>query len=300
MTDFRIHAASLGGTALPGCSGYAAEVGRSVSAFATSGAAHRRLIAAGRYAKAVSITTSGLFTMLSKLGLPAAVPVPCTSVISHLGGLILAASAQDPILPADTAGAAELMTITNGLLCLRGISWSQPGEACVCDVGVWPLSTDGQEDAWALSQGAIPALPASEEDYDLHAATWKGVALDGMTGLQLAIATNPQVEFNPGSIYPTMIRQAPATGPIEVSASFTLPDRAALRAYGQHFHGGVVGPLVLTFRRFSNAAARDAVNPVVITLTGAAEVSQAQDGRPGSVSVTVHGVKTDGTSPLAW
>lgn len=300
MTDFRIHAATLGGTALPGCSGYAAEVGRSIAAFATSGAAHRRLIAAGRYAKAVDITTSGLFTVLSKLGTPATVPVPCASLAGHVGGLVLAASAQDSILPADTAGAAELMTITNGLIALRGISWSQPGEACVCDVGVWPLSTDGAADAWTLTQGAIPALPASEEDYDLFSATWKGTALDGMTGLQLSIATNPQVEFNPGAVYPTMIRQAPSTGPIEVSAGFTLPDRAALRSYGQHFHGGAVGALALTFRRFSNAASHDAVNPVTLTLTGVAEVSQAQDGRPGSVSVTVHGVKTDGTSPLAW
>lgn len=301
MTDFRIHAATLDGVKLPGCTGYAAEAGRQVAMFGTSGSPHRRLVAAGRYAQAISLTTGGLKTLLSKMLAASAAPIPCASLATGTG-LVIAASAVDPVLPADTAGAAELLTVARGLMCLRSLSWQQAAGGVTCDVGVWPLSVDGQASGWSTAQGPIPALPTAEEDYDLHSITWKGGALDGLTGFQLGMSSNPQVEYNPGAIYPSFIRQAPATGNFAIDASFTLPDRAALRTYGEHFHGGAAGDLVVKFRPFAQAAARDSTagNEVTFTLSGVAEVTGASDGDPGSVQVNVHGMKADGTSPLTW
>lgn len=301
MTDFRIHSASLDGTLLPGCVGYAAEAGRQVQKYGMSGSANRRLVAAGRYSQAVSLRTSGLKVLLSKLLSAANAPVPCASLASGTG-LLMAASATDSILPKDTAAAAERLTITKGLIALRSIGFGEVGSEIVCDVGVWPVSADGDTSGWAIAQGAIPSLPSAEEIYSLHSMTWKGTSLDGMTGGSLTMSTAPTPMHNPGKIYPTYIRQAPTTGPIEIDAECTMPDRSFLRTYGEHFHGGAAGDLVIVFRPFLHAAARDTdgSEDVTFTLTGVAEVTGAEDGRPGSVKLAFHGVKTDGTSPLAW
>jgi hypothetical protein len=299
MTDYRIHAATLNTTKLPGCTGYAVEVGRQVMMRGTSGSAHRRLVSAARYAQGISLQTSGLKTLLDMMLVPASAPIPCASLATLGAGLQLATVAQNAVLPTDTAGAAELMTIARGLICFRGVSWGQVGDAVAVDVGVWPLSADGQSSAWSIAQGAIPGLPTTEETYTLHSITWKGSAVDGVNGLSLTMGTSPQVEYNPGAIYPAFIRQAPATGNIAVEATFAVPDRNLLRTYGEHFHGAAAGDLVMKFRPFLHAAAR-AATEVTFTLTGVAEVTGAADGNPSGAQITVHGVKTDGTSPLAW
>lgn len=296
MTDFRIHAATLNTTKLPGCTGYAIDVGRQTLIRGTSGSANRRMVSAARYAQAASIQTSGLKAILDLMLAPANASVPCNSLAALGTGLQLAAVAQDAILPKDTAGSAELLTIAKGLIAIRGVSWGQVGDAVAVDVGVWAISADGQASGWTIAQGAIPGLPTGEDAYTLHSATWAGGALDGMTGLSLTISTSPQLEYNPGAIYPTMIRQAPTTGNLSVDASFSLPDRSKLRTLGEHF---AAGDLVLKFRPFKHAAARDTTE-VTLTLSGVAEVSGAADGSPSGVTVNVHGVKTDGSSPLAW
>lgn len=300
MTDYRIHATTLDGTALPGCSGYASEVARSSFVGATAGAVHPRMVAAQRYAKALSLQTAGLKTLLSKMLPTGSAHIPCASLGAG-AGMVMACTAVDDVLPAETAGAAELMTIARGLIGLRSIACNNVGDAITCDVGVWPISADGAADVWSIAAGAIPSLPSTEEDYALHSITWKGTALTGAEGINLRVGISPEFRFNPGAIYPTQVRTI-AGGPILNECSFTLPDRSALRAWGQHYHGAAVGDLALVFRPFAIAAARDASagQTITVTLTGVGEITGADDGNPSNVQALIRGVVAAGTKSLAW
>lgn len=298
---YDIHAGLWNTTKLPGLTGAAVQVGRQTRIMANSGSPHRRLISAARYVQQVTLQTRALSTMLAKLGTSGTDPVPCSS-IAAVGNLVLGAAQQDDILPKYTSGSThELMTIAAGLACLRDLSWSGPGDGVDCGIGIWPLSSDGGTSGWSIAAGALPSMPTAEEEYDLATAQWNGSDLLGMTNLRVSFDTGPSPIFNPGKIYPQYIRQAPTSAPIAVDASFTLPDRSVLRSYGEHFSGGAIANLVLTFKQFDQAAARNTSKIVTFTIAGVAEVTAASDGRPSSVNVTVHGIAADGvTSPCTW
>lgn len=299
-TSYVIHAATWGTTKLAGCSGYAVSVGRSVRKMGNNGAINPRLISAGRYDHRVALTTRSLGTVLGKLGSPATVPVPCASLSGQT--LVLAVASEDDVLPV-LNGTAELLTVPLGLILLAGLSWAQTGEGIESTLQVLPLSSNGTSDPWSKTTGALPALATDEEEWDVSGISWGGSELLGATGLRLNMDTRPEGIHNPGKIYPTTIRQAPATGPIDVTADITVPDRALFRTFGEHFAGGALGNLVITAVPFKQAAARDsgAGKTATITLTGAAEIVDVADQAPGTSTLRVHGISTDGVTPsLNW
>jgi hypothetical protein len=299
-STYMIHGATWGTTKLPGCTGYAIEVGRQTRMMANSGAQFTRLVAAGRYAHAIGLSTRALGTVLGKLGTPATVPVPCANLNGQT--LVLAAAGEDDVLPTLSA-TAELLTVPRGLIALRGLSWSSVGDGVECDLAVLPLSTDGDARPWTPSTGALPDLADDEEEWDVASIAWDGAALVGATGLRMSFDTKPEGMHNPGKIYPTFIRQSPATGPLEIATDITVPMRDLFRTFGEHFAGGALANLVVTAKPFKQAAARDSGvgKTATFTLTGAAEVVQVQDQLPGTVTLRVHGVSGDGTTtPLNW
>ena len=303
--NYSIGGGSMGSTALPGLTGVAVQYGRAVRQMAHAGAAHPRLISAGRYSQYIGLKARCLRTLMGKLGTSGGVLVPCADLSVTANNLTLSANSIDNILPQATSTAAddEVISVTNGLMLLRGLSWSGVGEGVEMDIGVYPVSTDGTADPMPRTQAAAPALATAEEELDLSAATWNGIALSGMENLKLSIDTAPQMKWNPGKLFPTYIRQAPATGPVMISASFTLPDRSLLRTWGPHFQGGALASLAVTFSPFAQAATRNtgAGNDVSFALAGALEVTDANDDRPSAVNCVVHGISTGGVnSPLTW
>ena len=296
-TAARIHAATWGTDRIPGCTGYVIDAGRETKLTGGSGAQYPRLASAGRYVQGVALTTQALGVILPKLGTSGTTPVPAASLSGQT--LVIAEAIQDDVLPTlETNG--ELLTIPLGMIALTGLSWSEVGQGIDADLRVYPLSSDGDAAPWTATSATLPGLATNEEAYDVAGITWAGSALVGATGLRMSFDTRPEPRHNPGKIYPSYIRQAPATGLLVLTAEVTVPTRNLLRTYGAHFAGGAVGNLVVTCRPFAQAASRGALT-VTITLAGVAEVVQSAAGLPGQTTLRITGVSTGGvTSPLSW
>lgn len=296
---YGLHSASWGGTIIPGCTGQAIEVGRAARRIGNNGSRFARLASAGRYAHLATLTSRGIYTLLGKMGTAStSLPVPAAD-LSVNGPLILSASNEDDVLPT-RAASGELMTIAAGLATCRQLSWGGVGDGIEMDLGVYPLSTDGSTRPWSLTSASLLALPTAEEEFDTVSITWGGAALVGAQAWRLSIDTAPQYLHNPGKLYPQYIRQRPATGPIEIVAEVTVPDRSLLRSQGEHFAGGAVANLVITAGAMQQAAGLAAAT-ITLTLTGVAEIVAAADGRPGSSTLRVYAVATGATTvPFTW
>ncbi len=297
--NYAIHAAKWGVTVMPGVQGVASQFGRESRIVGHAGAAFARLGSVAAYAKYATLSTGALKSFWSKLNGSAG--IPCAD-LSVNGPLTLFGARIDDVLPAFVSGSNhESLAIAKGLAIMRSLSWSKTGGGAVMEIGVWPLSADGDADCWDATAAALPTLPAAEEDYDLHSIALGGSALEGATDFKMTIDTGATGKWNPGKIYQQYISQAPATNLIRIGGTLTLPDRSLLRTWGPHFKGAAVDSLTFSLRPFKQAAARDTANQIDVTLACVVQVLEARDSRASSVSIQFDGISTGGTtSPLSW
>lgn len=310
MSEYSIHAAQVGATALPGITGQTIQRQREKHQPVTAGGMFHRLRSIKRQVGLVNLTTSGLKAILDLMpqGTGAtALPYPHAKIGSGTELTLWGVKGEDDLSRRATGTVHEKLLISKGLLALQRIAWREAGEPAVATVNAWPLSTDGETEYWTASADASPPALVDESDFTLYSAkvgtAGSLVAIPEPTDLELAFEAPAVPRFGfPGARRPTYIAGAPSEGYLAIACSLKTPDRSLFRTYGEGFAGSAERVLELIFKNYGQAAERGTAT-VTLTLKCTVECTQADDAHPGSVNLLAQALNTDLTGavwPFTW
>lgn len=302
MTEFYIHAANLGATVLTGTTGRAIELRKNKHMPETAGNLWHRLNAIKTYSSEVSLVTASAAQLLGLMpqGSAPAIPVPYT-LITDAQKLTLWAIKQQDDVPLPTAAAEhEKIEIAKGLIAMRRMSWSEVGDPAILTASAWPLSANGVDSYWAMTQAAKPTMPPVDSDMTLDYVKIGTTEVDSFRDLDIEVDVpwTPTFKY-PKSIYQDYLSAAGARGLFAVRFNWRSSDRALLRAYGDGYLGSAIQTVEIRLRNYANMATRGDTY-YKMDLKCLVEVASAEDGRPGSVQVSCSSISEDGGNPFRW
>lgn len=295
MTDYHLHAGSIGGTVLAGCAGLGSSLQLDPHKPDGAGRVFHQTIGIKRVASKFALTTTGLKSLLSLLTITNQA-VPWIDFSSQ--ALALWSAKSNDLSPGYVSGANhERITLAIGAGFLESIAWSRQGESAQAVLGCFALSSDGDAEPWTPAVAALPTVPADEE-MELVGLTIGGIEILGAASLRIATGIAPQYFWKTGKKHPTRLRHA---GTLEPMMQVACEDRTTQRAWRSSFAGGADVSAVATFAKMSHAQTGHTSDTVTATLNGVARWVDGQDGRPSGVNLEVIGRSTDGlTAPLTW
>lgn len=301
-----IHAAAIGTSVLAGVTGRVIE--RSIDPHRPESAGNRwhRHNSIRRHKGGVNLITASVKDMLDRMPQgtgAAALDLPCVALGASPLYLWTVQNQDDVPLP--TAGSThELVTISKGVLVLKRLTWSSPGEPTIATVSVFPLSADGLASFWTLTQGALPAAPPVDADYTLKQITIDGgAALTEISDIETDFELPARPRFKaPASRYQDAISLGGTAGLCGARIGWKTTDATLMRTWGDGYKGSAIATVELQLEPYAQAAERDtdALKLLKIEIKGLLSIGNAEGGRPNTYQVSGEALSADGTSPVRW